>query len=264
MPSAVVAAALYLVASFLQARRARRPDSSPPAPIYAIGVVAILLHGYSAIGEMRTDAGINFGLLNATSLIFCLINASLLLSLIRRPLQNLMVILFPLSALALLGATFIPGDGILLSSPSAGMLTHIGSSIIAYAVLTIAACQAATVALQDYQLRHRHTRGLVQLLPPLQLMESMLFEIVWVGLLLLTVAIGSGFLFLDDIFAQHLVHKTVLSICAWVLFATLLWGHHYLGWRSQLAARFTLGGFIALMLAYAGSKFVLELILQQA
>ena len=94
-------------------------------------------------------------------------------------------------------------------------------------------------------------------------MESMLFEIVWVGLLLLTVAIGSGFLFLDDIFAQHLVHKTVLSICAWALFATLLWGRHYLGWRSQMAARFTLGGFIALMLAYAGSKFVLELILQR-
>ena len=83
------------------------------------------------------------------------------------------------------------------------------------------------------------------------------------GLLLLTVAIGSGFLFLDDIFAQHLVHKTVLSICAWALFATLLWGRHYLGWRSQMAARFTLGGFIALMLAYAGSKFVLELILQR-
>lgn len=263
MPSAVVAAVLYIVASFLQARRAKRPESSSAAPIYAMSLAAILLHGYSAISAMNTDAGINFGLLNATSLIFCLINASLLLSLARRPLQNLMVILFPLSALALLVAAFIPGEGILLKTPSAGMLTHIGSSILAYAVLTIAACQAAMVAVQDYQLRHRHTRGLVQWLPPLQLMESMLFEIVWVGLLLLTVAIGSGFLFLDDIFAQHLVHKTVLSICAWLLFATLLWGRHYLGWRSQMAARFTLGGFIALMLAYAGSKLVLELILQR-
>lgn len=264
MPSAVVAAALYLIASFLQARRTRRPENSPAAPIYALGIIAVLLHGYSAIDAMSTDAGINFGLLNATSLIFCLINASLLLSLARRPLQNLMVILFPLSTAALLAATFIPGDGTLLRSPSPGMLTHIGSSILAYAVLTIAACQAATVSLQDYQLRQRHTRGLVQLLPPLQLMESMLFEIVWVGLLLLTVAIGSGFLFLDDIFAQHLVHKTILSICAWLLFAILLWGHHSLGWRSQMAARFTLGGFIALMLAYAGSKFVLELILERS
>ena len=95
------------------------------------------------------------------------------------------------------------------------------------------------------------------------MMESILFEIVWVGLVLLTVAIASGFIFIEDIFAQHLVHKTVLSICAWLLFATLLWGHHQLGWRSQLAARFTLGGFAALALAYAGSKFVLEVLLQR-
>jgi ABC-type uncharacterized transport system permease subunit len=130
-------------------------------------------------------------------------------------------------------------------------------------VLTIAACQAAAVAALDYQLHHRHTRGLVQVLPPLQLMEAMLFELLWVGLVLLTIAISSGMLFLEDIFAQHLVHKTVLTLCAWLLFATLLWGHHQLGWRSQTAVRFTLSGFVVLMLGYFGSKFVLELILQQ-
>lgn len=263
MPSALVAALLYIAASLLQARRARQHADTSPAPIYALGAAAVILHGYAAGSAMYSDAGINFGLYKATSLIFCLINLSLLLSLARRPLQNLMVILFPLSAAALLVATFLPGDGALLASLSAGMLTHIGTSILAYAVLTIAACQAAALSVQDYQLRHRHTRGLVQLLPPLQVMETMLFEIVWVGLILLTLAIASGFVFLDDIFAQHLVHKTVLSICAWLLFATLLWGHHYLGWRAQMAARFTLGGFIALVLAYAGSKFVLEVLLQR-
>jgi ABC-type uncharacterized transport system permease subunit len=143
------------------------------------------------------------------------------------------------------------------------MLLHIGSSVLAYAVLTIAACQAGAVAAQDYQLRHRHTRGLVQILPPLQLMESILFELLWVGLIFLTVAIGSGMVFLEDIFAQHLVHKTVLTIAAWLLFATLLWGHHQLGWRSQTAVRFTLSGFAVLMLGYFGSKLVLEVILQR-
>jgi ABC-type uncharacterized transport system permease subunit len=263
MPSAVVTAILYLAASFMQARRAKSAVETPGTPVYVLAAMAVLLHLYLATSAMLVVGAIDFGLLKALSLIFCLINLSLLASLARRPLQNLMVIVFPLSAIALLAATLAPGDGTLVTTLSGGMLTHIATSILAYAVLTIAACQAAAVAAQDYQLRHRHTRGLVQLLPPLQLMETMLFEIVWVGLLLLTVAIGTGFVFLEDIFGQHLAHKTVLSICAWLLFATLLWGRHFLGWRSQVAARFTLGGFIVLMLAYAGSKFVLELVLQR-
>ena len=69
--------------------------------------------------------------------------------------------------------------------------------------------------------------------------------------------------FLEDMFAQHLVHKTVLSISAWWLFSILLWGHHKLGWRSQTATRLTLAGFAVLMLAYFGSKLVLEVILQR-
>lgn len=263
MPSAVVAAGLYIVVSILQARRATRRSEASPAPIYALAIVAVLLHTYAALSAMDTGDAVNFGLLNVMSLVFCLINLSLLLALVRRPLQNLMVILFPLSAAVCLAAAFSPQSGTSLESVSGGLLTHIGTSVLAYAVLTIAACQAGAVAMQDYQLRHRHTRGLVQLLPPLQVMESMLFEIVWLGLILLTVAIASGFIFIEDIFAQHLVHKTVLSICAWLLFATLLWGHHHLGWRSTTAARFTLGGFFALLLAYAGSKFVLEVLLQR-
>ncbi|MDJ0879614.1 MAG: cytochrome c biogenesis protein CcsA [Halieaceae bacterium] len=261
--AALVAAILYIAVSFLQARRAARRTDQSPAPIYALATIAVILHGVGALSAMAGEGGINFSLFPAGSLIFWMVNVSLLVSLAWRPLQNLMVVLFPISALSVLLATLLPTDGTLLTELSSGMLAHITTSILAYAVLAIAAVQAGAVAAQDYQLRHRQTRGLVQLLPPLQLMESILFEIVWVGLALLTVAIASGFIFIDDIFAQHLVHKTVLSICAWLLFATLLWGHHQLGWRSQVAARFTLGGFAALALAYAGSKFVLEVILQR-
>ena len=95
-------------------------------------------------------------------------------------------------------------------------------------------------------------------------MEAMLFELLWIGLGLLSIAIASGALFIDDIFAQSLVHKTVLTIAAWLLFATLLWGHYRLGWRSKTAVRLTLAGFALLMLAFFGSKLVLELILQKA
>jgi hypothetical protein len=92
------------------------------------------------------------------------------------PLQNLLLVLFPLSALAVLVSTFAPDTTPLASDLGGGMLLHISSSILAYAVLTLAAVQSALLALQDHQLKHRHTRGIVQILPPLQLMESMLFD----------------------------------------------------------------------------------------
>ena len=95
-------------------------------------------------------------------------------------------------------------------------------------------------------------------------MEAMLFELLWIGVALLTIAIASGVVFIDNIFAQSLVHKTTLTIAAWLLFSTLLWGHYQLGWRSNTAVRFTLVGFGLLVLAFFGSKLVLEVILHRA
>jgi ABC-type uncharacterized transport system permease subunit len=83
------------------------------------------------------------------------------------------------------------------------------------------------------------------------------------GFVLLTLSLGTGFLFLENLFAQHLVHKTVLSLLAWLVFAMLLAGRMRYGWRGQVAIRWTLSGFIALMLAYFGTKMVLEWILKR-
>jgi ABC-type uncharacterized transport system permease subunit len=90
-----------------------------------------------------------------------------------------------------------------------------------------------------------------------------MFQMIRIGFVLLSLALFTGVLFLEDIFAQHLVHKTVLSIVAWLVFATLLWGRWRFGWRGQVAIRWTVGGFVFLMLAYFGSKLVLELILNR-
>ena len=220
-------------------------------------------HTVVAIQGVSGPGGLSLGFYKISALMFLAINLVCALLMLRRPLQTLLVVLFPLSAMSVLVSTFAPETTAITTDLAAGMLVHIGSSILAYAVLTLAAAQSALVAAQDYQLRHRHTRGIVQILPPLQLMETMLFELLFVGVVLLTVAIASGFLFVDDIFAQHLVHKTTLTIVAWLLFSILLWGHHRLGWRSQVAVRLTLAGFVALMLAFFGSKLVLELVLQR-
>lgn len=94
-------------------------------------------------------------------------------------------------------------------------------------------------------------------------METLLFQLIGVGFGLLSVSLLSGLMFLENLFTQHLAHKTVLSILAWIVFAVLLWGRAYRGWRGQVAIRWTLGGFFSLMLAYFGSKMVLEIILDR-
>jgi ABC-type uncharacterized transport system permease subunit len=91
-------------------------------------------------------------------------------------------------------------------------------------------------------------------------METLLFRIIALGYILLSLSLLSGVTYIDDIFAQHLVHKTVLSFAAWVVFAILLWGRWRFGWRGRTAVRWTLSGFGVLMLAYFGSKLVLEFI----
>ena len=94
-------------------------------------------------------------------------------------------------------------------------------------------------------------------------METLLFQMIGAGFILLSVTLFSGFLFLQDLFAQHVAHKTVLSLIAWCVFAMLLWGRWRFGWRGQTAIRWTLSGFVFLVLAFFGSKLVLELILQR-
>lgn len=260
---APLAALLYLAATGLQLLHISQRRKQVNRAVFALGLVALLCHAIVAWDSVFVEAGINLGFYKVSAMIFLVINVACVTSLARRPLQNLLVILFPLSALAVLVSTFAPDTLALQTDLSGGMLLHIGSSMLAYAVLTLAAVQSAVLALQDHQLKNRHTRGIVQILPPLQLMETMLFELLWIGVVLLSIAIASGFVFVDDIFAQSLVHKTILTIIAWILFSVLLWGHYQLGWRSQTAVRLTLAGFALLMLAFFGSKMVLELVLHR-
>lgn len=92
-------------------------------------------------------------------------------------------------------------------------------------------------------------------------MEQVLLQLLIASFLLLALALATGFVFLDNLFAQRLVHKTMLSLLALALLAVLLIGHYRFGWRGQKAAKMTLGAYIALVLGYFGSKFVKELLL---
>jgi ABC-type uncharacterized transport system permease subunit len=142
---------------------------------------------------------------------------------------------------------------------------HILIALLAYSLFTIASLQALTMAVLERRLHGGKLPTLLESLPPLLTMERMLFKIITLGFVLLTLTLGSGMLFSEELSGKpfQVNHKFVFAIVSWCIFAALLAGRWIYGWRGRLALRWTIGGFVVLVLAYIGSKFVLEIILHR-
>jgi len=261
----LLAIVLYLFASGLLLVMLMRSVACTPCQrrlARLIVLIAVSIHASLLYPAIITADGLNLGIFHAASLVAMTTALLLLLASFIEPVENLGIPVFAVAALCI-GLTLIfPTPHIITSANSWQLDSHILASLLAYSILGLAVLQAILLAIQDHHLRNRTPGGFIRALPPLQTMESLLFQMIAAGFTLLTLALVTGVLFLEDIFAQHLVHKTVLSIVAWVVFAILLWGRWRFGWRGRVAIRWTIGGFIFLMLAYFGSKFVLELIIK--
>ena len=255
---------LYLIAAVLLGARLRNQITSISSKWKSLSpaILAIFLHLWLLINHTFTVEGINLGVFNAISLVTWFISVILIITAIKRPIENLGIIVFPGTGLAVATASTFSVNHF-TETLNTTIEIHIFISIAAYSVLSIAAVQAVLLTIQDYHLRNKHPGGFVRALPPLQTMERLLFQMIGIGFVLQSLSLLSGFIFLEDMFAQHLVHKTVLSIIAWGVFATLLWGRWKFGWRGKTAIRWTLSGFVFLALAYFGSKTVLEVILHK-
>ena len=252
---------LYLCSSFMIVRE--QSQRHPHSWSIFLGYLAVLAHTiHNGIIFLRPE-GIDFSFFHTASLVLLIVVILLLITPLRQSVIKLGVVVFPLAALILTLCLVIPVNPQFLENYSLPMKAHILSSIIAFSLLSIAALQALLLALQDKQLRNRQPQRLINSLPSLQTMESLLFQMISMGLLFLSLSLISGFVFIDDVFAQHLVHKTLLSILAWLIFCGLLAGRYQYGWRGKTAIRWTLSGFVLLLLAYFGSKLVLEVILNR-
>ncbi|CAA0090176.1 Inner membrane protein YpjD [Zhongshania aliphaticivorans] len=255
--TSIAAIIFYAIATSMQYRALNRHLSKASL---MTGLAASLCHAMAAFTAINTENGMDLGVIQVLSLITWLICLIILFASMHRPLHSLLIPLFPLAAISLIAEIFIPERQQLLQHQPLGVLCHILLSILAYSVLTIAATQAIVLALQDRMLREHHLKGLPSILPPLQTMEAMLFELIWAGFLLLTLAIVTGGIYVDDLLAQHLIHKTVFSVLSWVLLAILLCGRVALGWRGKVAIRWTLWAFACLLLGYLGTKIALSII----
>ena len=258
-----IAIILYIAAGWtlaLRLSKQKTQGSGWKSPV-TLGLVATGFHAFILYKEFFTPQGINFGFFNAVSLLSWMIALFLIIASYSKPVENLGIAIFPLAGMAIILTLAFPSSHFLSFEDVSMLEAHILISIFAYSFLSIAAVQAILLSIQNKHLHNQHPGGFIRALPPLQTMETLMFQMLAMGFVLQSFSLISGFIFLDDMFAQHLVHKTILSILAWIIFAILLWGRWKFGWRGKIAIRWTLGGFVSLLLAYLGSKMVLEIML---
>ncbi|MEQ8857797.1 MAG: cytochrome c biogenesis protein CcsA [Pseudomonadales bacterium] len=260
--ASVGAASLYALGAALQIRSIWHSRALTAGTLAAIVVPALLLHATATYLQMDTEAGLYLGFFTAASLTALLMVMFLVLAAAHLPVQNLLLLVLPFGTAAVIGAQIGETGFEARQSLPLALGMHILFSILAYSILFMAACQSLLLAYQDHALKTKSSIRALRLLPPLESMEALLFSMLWTGIVTLTAAIATGFLFLDDLFGQRVVHHTVLAIASWVVYAVLLTGRHFFGWRSRTATYWTLIAFSLLVLGYFGSKFVLEILLE--
>ncbi len=257
---ALFAIVLYLVAAGLLARPLLGGGEPLNRSGDGVAAVAVVAHTGVLFGMHPGTLDLHF--FAALSLVAAVVAALTLIVNLTRPVAALGVIVFPLAAL-LLGVDVFMTPRTLPLAMGWQIKLHVTVALLAFSVLSIAAVLAILLAIQERALRHRQFGSWLRALPPLTLTEALLFRLIGAGFVLLTLTLLSGILFVDDLFGQHLVHKTVLSIVAWLIFGALLLGRWRYGWRGRRAVNLTLTGMLLLLLAFFGSKFVLELVLHR-
>ena len=250
---AVIAAALYAAAAALAPKSARHAT--------LVVLAALALHGTALVQQVLPGGVLSLGVTEALSVFAWQAAALLWVLCLLQPLQILGVAVYPLAAAGALAAALHPSSVTGIPLQQWKLQLHVVLSLFSAGLLTLAAAQAAMLAVQDRLLHQNQSSRLMQALPPLETMEKALFQLILLGFFMLSLSLVTGLLFVDHLMAQHLAHKTILSITAWLVFGMLLWGRWQRGWRGRTAIRWTLSGYGILVLAYFGSKIVLEQIL---
>jgi ABC-type uncharacterized transport system permease subunit len=255
---------LYIIAGVLFGLARLQGDSAQGKMLLAVawitGVTGILWHAWTLSLLILIPDGISLSIGNTASFIGLQIALIALLGAWENTLRGLSGGLLILAGfIAVLTGGQDPSAG--TEPMSLQIQGHIMISLFAYGLLTVGAIVAIYALVQDMRLRKGLLSSFNQLFAPLETTEKLLFGITAAGFLFLLVAVSSGFAFVENLFAQHLVHKTALSLLALVLFGLLLAGRAFAGWRGKRAVYLYLGGFVILCLAYFGSRFVLEEIL---
>src|SRR5687767_5292864 len=264
---------LYLITSlaysalavyFWRTRWATAAPATVPRPHHRrlehlLILVPLVLHAKLLYGSVFAGNGVHLGIGNAISLIVWLTVLIYSLSSLFYNVEGLQAIVMPVAAVCALLPALSPAAPALPNTGVAAFRLHLLISMLAYSLFTIASLHVLLMALLERRLHGGNLPVALQRLPPLLTMETLLFRIISAGFVLLPLTLASGIFYSEELFgaAMRFNHKTVFGVLSWLIFAALLGGRHRYGWRGRVAVRWTLTGFLMLVLAYVGSKFVL-------
>lgn len=228
-------------------------------------LVPLALHGALLYPSLFPGAGLNLGVGNTISAISWLTVLVYWLASFRYNMECLQTMVLPGAAICLLLPLAFPEAHAIPHTELPLFKVHLLISLLAYSLFTIAAVHTVLMALAERRLHGHVLSQILGKLPPLLTMEALLFRIIMVGFILLTLSILSGVMFSEELFHKPLQfnHKSLFALLSWGIYAALLGGRQIYGWRGRTAILWTLAGFAMLLLAYIGSKFVLEVILQR-
>lgn len=261
----------YLVVSFIYAavaadfwRTAKLSNHAESLKLHsAMIALGLMLHGWLLYRDIFTVGNVNLGFYYALSAIFWLTALIYWLSSLKHQLHSLQAFVLPPAAIFVLLPAFAIKNHYLPEADAGLFMAHIAIAILAYSLFTFAALHALLMAIAERSLHNKPTLIKLPSFPPLMVMESLLFRVITLGFILLTLTLLSGMIFSEEIFGKPLQfnHKTIFSIASWIIYGWLLYGRYRYGWRGIKAIRLTLIGFVMLLLAYLGSKFILQVLL---
>lgn len=247
---------LYITTVLAYYKRLRSVKSAPIL-LFAITSIALSLHGYTLYKWIDTPFGQNLNWANMVSLVAWLIACLTLMLALIKPIENLMILILPIASLSIPLALTFNTPEFYKTGQYPSHLFHILSSMVSFGILGMAGFQAMMLQIQHHTLRTQPKSALLRLLPPIETMETVLFQMILLGFLCLSLALCSAIGFANDQYSLSHWHKIVLSLLAWAFFAILLYKHYRKRWRGKTAVRWTLGGFGILLVAYFSSKLVL-------
>jgi len=250
---------------FWRALAAGRMDELGQGMVNHAVLIPLALQGYLLYLSLFTAGQMNFGLVYSLSLILWLTMLVYWVARFFYPIVSLQTLVLPLAAAGALLPVLFPAPHMQPKTTSLVFEAHIIVSMLAYSLFTIAVLHAGLMSLMERRLHHAILPKVLQNLPPLLTMEALLFRIIVAGFSLLTLSLASGMAFSEELFGKpwQFSHKMLFGFVSWVVFAVLLAGHHFYGWRGRTAIRWTVSGFVFLLLAYVGSKFVMEVVLHR-
>ncbi len=257
---AILIACLYGYSSLLQWRVLRDNSAKTQTLVqqaFLPTVVAVILHSILASRQLLLTWPYKMDLISSLSLVSCLMVAMmLLLSLIKKPMANLGAIVLPPASFLVILNEFAADTA--LNNLSNGVAAHVFLAMFAYSMLALAAAQAIFLATQIKRLKSHHPEAYLRVLAPVDELEQVLFMLVGIAFALLSAALFSGWVSLDNMHEQQVAHKMLLTALSWVILGALLLGRLVAGWRGMLAVKLTLSSMLLCLVGYFGSKFIIE------